>query len=520
MQSKMERIAVPKRTDYSSVQFDKQQKIKPLIPQQLTSEEEAQLSSLDPYYQLIYPWKQVYSLKTQQYFFVNRRTSERSWTLPTDLVPLLDRYFLTQALSKKRMSSPNIDLFIEAKQLGFDKHSNSTESVTLVSEGKEEEDATKREVPEPEVYMKDYKTGWFRRPAPIQRMLSSDERAYHERDQEYNIWYDKYIEDELIVQKDGSKFKCNPAVHSGYTKADVYNRQQRHFCIHFARGNCFMGASCGYHHHVPSLEECLKVDHNKDVFGRVRFSSHRRDNAGIGSFLKETRTLKVSEFCVPVGCPNSTEATYEMLWRHFGQWGTIEDIFLVPSLNIAYIRFENRAMAEYAKVAMSCQNLDAEEILKIQWVDNDSFKMDQVEHQEWKASIEEQRLKKMSKKEKEKLRKKGDLDGNLGVHSNSQLDEKQKYKLTMDEFYREEALNIERQEELRRKKGHFAEDGVEAHYTLIEQRLKQAESDRLKLSSALRSVHGSGNQSRLNFQRFIKRAEGTSEPNSEVELFK
>ena len=60
-----------------------------------------------------------------------------------------------------------------------------------------------------------------------------------------------------------------------------------------------MGHNCRYYHHIPTLKECLKIDNSKDIFGRSRFASHRKDNAGIGNFMKETRTLRITDFCIP-----------------------------------------------------------------------------------------------------------------------------------------------------------------------------------------------------------------------------
>ena len=50
---------------------------------------------------------------------------------------------------------------------------------------------------------------------------------------------------------------------------------------------------------------------------------------GIGNFLKETRTLRVSDFCIP-GIENGIIAAYEVLWRQFSLWGELEDIYLLP----------------------------------------------------------------------------------------------------------------------------------------------------------------------------------------------
>ena len=80
----------------------------------------------------------------------------------------------------------------------------------------------------------------------------------------------------------------------GYTKADMYEKFSSYFCMHFAKGSCSEGANCRYYHRIPSIEECEKIDHSRDIFGKVRFHNHRKDMGGIGSFIKDTSTIYVS----------------------------------------------------------------------------------------------------------------------------------------------------------------------------------------------------------------------------------
>ena len=65
------------------------------------------------------------------------------------------------------------------------------------------------------------------------------------------------------------------------------------------------------------------------MLGRSRHARFRDDMAGIGSFMKETRTLYISDFCMPHG-ENAVSIMYEMLWRYFNVFGEIEvAIFLL-----------------------------------------------------------------------------------------------------------------------------------------------------------------------------------------------
>jgi len=49
--------------------------------------------------------------------------------------------------------------------------------------------------------------------------------------------------------------------------------------------------------------------------------------AGIGSFMKETKTLYISDFCMPHG-ENAVSIMYEILWRYFNVFGEIEVIII------------------------------------------------------------------------------------------------------------------------------------------------------------------------------------------------
>jgi hypothetical protein len=184
-----------------------------------------------------------------------------------------------------------------------------------------------------------FKTKWIYRPAPVQRDIYSKDFAYKEKDEEYNIWYDRYIEDEIIVTRKAAESRCDPTIHSGFTKADLLNFKKNYFCFHFANGKCMQGHQCSYCHHVPSLDECLTIDNSRDIFGRERFATHRADKEGVGTFLKESRTLKVGDMAIIYEKDkNTVKAVYECLWRHFGLYGEIEDIFVIPSSCVAYIR--------------------------------------------------------------------------------------------------------------------------------------------------------------------------------------
>lgn len=92
-----------------------------------------------------------------------------------------------------------------------------------------------------------------------------------------------------------SLYKCEPNEDSGFTKADSMEKKGAvWFCTYFARGCCSEGMNCKYYHRVPNHEDCLSQSDNvRDVFGRTRHASHKDNMTGIGSFMKECRTIFV-----------------------------------------------------------------------------------------------------------------------------------------------------------------------------------------------------------------------------------
>lgn len=122
---------------------------------------------------------------------------------------------------------------------------------------------------------------------------------------------------------------------------------------------------------MPSYQECLTIDQSKDIFGRSRFANHREDMSGIGSFLKECKTLYVSDFKLITKSNDPNTELYEILWRHFSVWGEIEDINMLQGKGIAFIRYAHRCMSEFAREAMNSQPLDFDEIITIKWANDD-----------------------------------------------------------------------------------------------------------------------------------------------------
>ncbi len=113
----------------------------------------------------------------------------------------------------------------------------------------------------------------------------------------FNIWYNKWSggdrEDKYLSQTH-AKGRCNIALDSGYTRADKVTGS--YFCLFFARGVCPKGQDCAYLHRLPGTYDIFNP--NVDCFGRDKFSDYRDDMGGVGSFMRQNRTIYVGRIAV------------------------------------------------------------------------------------------------------------------------------------------------------------------------------------------------------------------------------
>ena len=132
----------------------------------------------------------------------------------------------------------------------------------------------------------------------------------------FNIWYNKWSggdREDKYLSKTKAKGRCNVAKDSGYTKADKIHGS--FFCLFFARGICPKGQDCEYLHRLPSPYDQYRP--NVDCFGRDKFSDYRDDMGGVGSFMRQNRTVYVGRIHV-------TDDIEEIVARHFAEWGQVE----------------------------------------------------------------------------------------------------------------------------------------------------------------------------------------------------
>ncbi|OAX80919.1 pre-mRNA-splicing factor cwc2 [Emergomyces africanus] len=175
----------------------------------------------------------------------------------------------------------------------------------------------------------------------------------------FNIWYNKWSggdrEDKYLSQQPAPS-RCNIARDSGYTRADKVRGS--YFCLFFARGLCPKGHECDYLHRLPGLHDLFNP--NVDCFGRDKHSDYRDDMGGVGSFMRQNRTLYIGRIHV-------TDDIEEIVARHFAEWGQVERIRVLNSRGVAFVTYTNEANSQFAREAMSHQSLDHNEVLNVRW---------------------------------------------------------------------------------------------------------------------------------------------------------
>jgi hypothetical protein len=177
----------------------------------------------------------------------------------------------------------------------------------------------------------------------------------------YNIWYNKWSGgDSDQYAQHAALSRCNIEKDSGYTQAD--GTPGAFFCLKFARGICPRGRECEYLHRLPGLQDIFNP--NVDCFGRDKHADYRDDMGGVGSFLRQNRTLYIGRIHV-------TDDIEELVARHFAEWGPIERTRVLNMRGVGFVTYARLANAEFAKEAMAHQALDNAEVLNVRWATQD-----------------------------------------------------------------------------------------------------------------------------------------------------
>lgn len=100
---------------------------------------------------------------------------------------------------------------------------------------------------------------------PARKQIDEKETKYAQRKEgsyEYNIWYGRFLGDNWneFEPDEKAEHRVNISTDCGYTRADLdtgsrRKRDRRFFCIHFARGACFLGEECEYFHRIPTRHD-------------------------------------------------------------------------------------------------------------------------------------------------------------------------------------------------------------------------------------------------------------------------
>ena len=201
----------------------------------------------------------------------------------------------------------------------------------------------------------------------------------------FNIWFNKWSggdREDKYLSKTAAPGRCNIAKDSGYTRGDKVAGS--YFCLFFAKGLCPRGQECEYLHRLPGLFDTFNP--NVDCFGRDKHSDYRDDMGGVGSFMRQNRTLygmfafyspgppctffahaKLIGLGLSVGRIHVTDDIEEVVARHFAEWGQVDRIRCLTARGVAFVTYTNEANSQFAKEAMAHQSLDHSEILNVRW---------------------------------------------------------------------------------------------------------------------------------------------------------
>jgi len=245
----------------------------------------------------------------------------------------------------------------------------------------------------------------------LQRIPDPQRAQYVEGNEEYNIWYGKFENDRFNPKdREPAPWKCDPVIDSGWTEVDLPGAEVSYFCLFFAKGCCSAGHRCRYYHRVPTRKDCDARDVAHDIFGRERFSNHRDDMGGVGSFNSDCQTLFVGDIRFDRSTGSSADALIKAeheIRDGFEPWGEVESVRLIPQKAIAFVRYSYRAAAEFAKEAMSNQSVGKSRCITVKWAAEDrnpkALKQRRMERQAAVEAAVEKRLDGLSASELETL---------------------------------------------------------------------------------------------------------------------
>lgn len=185
--------------------------------------------------------------------------------------------------------------------------------------------------------------------------------------QNYNIWYNKVTGERHKPGQERTRAitRCDIEKDAGDTKGT--NNDISGICLNFARGCCPLGYDCSWRHVLPTADMYNANSMMRDCFCRERHKDVRDDQSGVGSFTADDETSRT----LYVGGISKTPNMHSVVYKHFKEWGDIDNVRILDVKGVAFIRYKNRSNAEFAMEAMQRQSLDGNEILNIRWATND-----------------------------------------------------------------------------------------------------------------------------------------------------
>ena len=126
-----------------------------------------------------------------------------------------------------------------------------------------------------------------------------------------------------------------------------------------------------YLHRLPTGTDDAHCALLYDIFGREKHRNEREDNGGTGSYMRSCGTLFV--YYGPMRAP-WWAGVRQLLATSFGEWGAIEDIHIVPSKCISFVRLQAPGIGRsLQKKLMMGQKMEdgMEDSLVVRWANDD-----------------------------------------------------------------------------------------------------------------------------------------------------
>ncbi|KAG1678039.1 hypothetical protein FOA52_000835 [Chlamydomonas sp. UWO 241] len=218
--------------------------------------------------------------------------------------------------------------------------------------------------------------GWLRRPARRQVDESTIKKEVREDAGERNLWTGKRINAGRgsgggRPARERSDYRCRPELDIGRTRGS--DAKQMQFCLFFAKGCCSQASACVYLHRLPTEEDEAyhKKDMAADIFGKEKRAEAEGYRRGAGTFERDVRTLYVNyEGAGSLELPKLRA----LMEDNFNTWGPLKRVHISHSKTLAFVEFEWRSSAEFAKEAMHKQGLTGStqrEVLTVRWASED-----------------------------------------------------------------------------------------------------------------------------------------------------